>query len=244
MSPLLRLPAEIRNAIWKLAVGGHRVDPPKGDAAMGRYVKGGAFVAKNTPTVGSLLASDNADDRIYEILRRHREYLAVLSGRDHEFAFSRMQDMECAPTAFHLPEVCRQIYADTAITAYGLSIFMLDREDGDWIDTLSPGQLHAIAQVEPFVYLAVDMYSGCINSVSENSRMRSLRQRFRNLKEVHITEDTVRRIMFANHGGPDWQKETERDSVVALIKEKEGDDVVVIFQEEAFPWLMVHMMMK
>jgi hypothetical protein len=203
MSPFVRLPAEIRNTIWDFAVGGHRVDPPKSDLDTGRHVKGGAFVTKDITTEEFLLGSNNTDHIVDVTIRWLWEVNAVRRGRDHAYVFSKMRDIERVLTAFHLPEVCRQIYADTATMAYRLSILNLDREDSDWIDTLVPAQLDTISSVEPSVYLARDMYSGYVAIRPKVPQMRSLRRKFKPQK-VYITKKTVKQIMFANHRRPDW----------------------------------------
>jgi hypothetical protein len=51
-------------------------------------------------------------------------------------------------STFHLPEVCRQIYAETAILAYSTNTFALFPLDSGWVGTLSQIQRKAITRVE------------------------------------------------------------------------------------------------
>jgi hypothetical protein len=51
-------------------------------------------------------------------------------------------------SAFHLPEVCRQIYAETATLAYSTNTFALFPLDLGWVETLSRTQRKAITRVE------------------------------------------------------------------------------------------------
>jgi hypothetical protein len=68
------------------------------------------------------------------------------------------------PSAFHLPEVCRQIYAETATLAYSTNTFALFPLDLGWFETLSQTQRKAITRVEinnfyKYLYLLQFRYS-------------------------------------------------------------------------------------
>lgn len=56
-------------------------------------------------------------------------------------------------TAFHLPEVCRQMYADTAILEYATNTFQIGsiREEvaTSWLSQRNAAQLLAITSVQP-----------------------------------------------------------------------------------------------
>jgi hypothetical protein len=56
-------------------------------------------------------------------------------------------------SAFHLPEVCRQVYAETATLAYSTNTFLLSPSGSGWIRTLSLTQRRAITRVELSSYL-------------------------------------------------------------------------------------------
>jgi hypothetical protein len=95
-SPLLRLPGEVRNKIWELAMGGNYIEVP-GD--YDTNPKGNAISNPTWP-----------------------EYVPL--------------------SLFHLPEVCRQIYSETAVLAYRLNIFVISISIGcsnrKWIKKLLP----------------------------------------------------------------------------------------------------------
>jgi hypothetical protein len=104
-SSLLRLPPEIRNKIWAFAVKVDRilVAPTSYCWAATRYIV--------TKRGGVVVEDDGA------IALRHRRS-----------ALGR----QCCPVhhlgAFHLPEVCRQVYIETATLAYSSNIFLVGRE--------------------------------------------------------------------------------------------------------------------
>ena len=95
-SPLLRLPAEIRNTIFRYAVGGNKI-------RIRRAV-------------------------VYRTSKKWRENSNLLwHGRADHLDDRRFKDQG---TAFHLPEVCRQIYAETATLGYATNIFILPYTQG------------------------------------------------------------------------------------------------------------------
>lgn len=95
-SPLLRLPAEIRNTIFRYAVGGNKI-------RIERAV-------------------------VYRTSKKWRENSNSLwHGRADHLHDRRFK---AQGTAFHLPEVCRQIYAETATLGYATNIFILPCTQG------------------------------------------------------------------------------------------------------------------
>ncbi|KAH7408109.1 hypothetical protein DE146DRAFT_776380 [Phaeosphaeria sp. MPI-PUGE-AT-0046c] len=238
ISPLIRLPAEIRNAIWKLAVGGHRVNPWKNDQVTGRQVKGGAFVAKDTlPSETRLDIHSSITEMTYARFCRHMELTMRAMQSDHLCTVRSMKNLQRALTAFHLPEVCRRIYADSATLAYSVNIFKLGRQDGTWINCLLRAQRDAMLSVDLSMYFATDMYSGKISCTSLQSTISSLRSRFPNLRQVHIA-DKAKEMVESSHlvaVGDMPRREVEKwhEHIVSLVKGKEGDDIEVLVEPAA-----------
>ena len=97
-SPLLRLPAEIRNMIFRYAVGGNEIHVQR------------AFVYRT-----SKKWRDNSN--------------SYWHGRATHLGDRRLKAL-AQGTAFHFPEVCRQIYAETATLAYAINTFILPSSQG------------------------------------------------------------------------------------------------------------------
>ncbi|CAG5173409.1 uncharacterized protein ALTATR162_LOCUS7626 [Alternaria atra] len=97
-SPLLRLPAEIRNMIFRYAVGGNEIHVQR------------AFVYRT-----SKKWRDNSN--------------SYWHGRATHLGDRRLKAL-AQGTAFHLPEVCRQIYAETATLSYATNTFILPSSQG------------------------------------------------------------------------------------------------------------------
>ena len=72
---------------------------------------------------------------------------------------------EKRPSAYHLPEVCRQVYSETATLAYKLNMFILGASQvlsPNWATMLLPAQREAITRIKPeprYLMLLVDMYA-------------------------------------------------------------------------------------
>ncbi|KAH6638258.1 hypothetical protein C7974DRAFT_470996 [Boeremia exigua] len=97
-SPLLRLPAEIRIQIWSFACGGQLVVLR---SRLSRTGKGGAVYCQK-------------DEDLIKTAKTLQGFC------NHTQNFTRMS------SAFHLPEVCRQIYSETVLTSYRENIFVWD----------------------------------------------------------------------------------------------------------------------
>ncbi|KAJ8110974.1 hypothetical protein OPT61_g6316 [Boeremia exigua] len=123
-SPLLRLPAEIRNKIWSFACGGQLVELPRRmqrdhTVKKSRTVKGGAV-------------------RFWEYCRSRNVHVYNESQRSRRII-----------AAFHLPEVCRQIYAETALTSYRENVFLYDYDNKSMVLALMAAQRRAITTLQP-----------------------------------------------------------------------------------------------
>ncbi|KAJ8110972.1 hypothetical protein OPT61_g6314 [Boeremia exigua] len=114
-SPLLRLPPEIRNQIWYFTMGGQLIAFPNRN-----HAKGCAVMCETRADAGFCCP------------RSHSNYI---------YPTMRLQ----VEAAFHLPEVCRQIYAETALTAYQQNTFIFKAGS---MACLTAAQRRAITKVQ------------------------------------------------------------------------------------------------
>jgi hypothetical protein len=128
------------------------------------------------------------------------------------------------PSAFHLPEVSRQIYAETATLGYKLNRFIVSIEHLNYKNCatgLLPAYRKAIIQIEPdpeyLQYLA-------------NPRCRPLKLRtFPGLSSIIISDAAMTYIAIRRRPGP---RQELRDWIEAAIRTNHGDDIEVIFEED------------
>ena len=96
-------------------------------------------------------------------------------------------DKASQPSGFHLPEVCRQIYSETATLGYKLNTFILDLDgcgfSAKWVDSLLPAQTNAMTSVVP----------KCVSfeSYVASPYVESLRTTFPNLNRIEVPSDAV-----------------------------------------------------
>ncbi|KAF2831131.1 hypothetical protein CC86DRAFT_463099 [Ophiobolus disseminans] len=191
-SPLLRLPGELRNKIYALAIGKH-------------YAK-----------IKRKVYSETAES-----------YFVRTVG----YAQVSLQVKTCQPTAFHLPEVCRQIYCDTAIMAYQRHIFIVDSfdlgEESQFIAALLPAQRNAVVAVGPKTRF--------FESYVSNHYGKVFRKRFPGLKRIEVAPDALSLIQsFNRHEDKNgsWSDEEWKQWAVEKVQQREGDDVEVVFTEK------------
>ncbi|KAF1840370.1 uncharacterized protein K460DRAFT_410962 [Cucurbitaria berberidis CBS 394.84] len=190
-SPLLRLPGEIRNHIWALAMGGH-------------YIKIEEVVYRKTT----------------ESLWMKTTYRAP----------ANIEDRICPPSAFRFPEVCRQIYSETATLGYKLNTFVFDHYisyNSKWMARLLPGQKSAITSV----VLESVMFEGYVANISVGS----LRLTLPNLKRIEVPRNALSLVMVFNRAVDPtglWTSAQWREWVVGEVKKKEGNDIEVSFHDE------------
>lgn len=122
------------------------------------------------------------------------------------------------PSAFHLPEVCRQIYAETATLACSVNTFLISsrkRENMLWVKHLSVAQRDAIH--------AVELNESYFQFKYMDTKTMPFRKRgLRNLTHVYISPALQR----------DAKKYFEDDWATLLkanVKAREGEDLVVEF---------------
>lgn len=141
-------------------------------------------------------------------------------------------------TAFHLPEVCRRIYAETATMSYSSNNFSFigevshrfGREDGPdgalegWCRELLPAQVNAVTCIRPHWHDLQD-YLSKVN-------MRTFKQLFPHLKRLRVPSRAVNcDAKWPSHGDPMRKhlRQQSKEKIAALIKNQEGDEVEAIF---------------
>ncbi|KAJ4382930.1 beta transducin [Didymella sp. IMI 355093] len=95
-SPLLRLPPEIRNKIWSFAIGGQLVVLPDEENSKGFAIR----IKLKEDSTGYIPLT--------------------FCGQEAHFEITKLR------AAFHLPEVCRQVYSETVLTSYRENVFLCD----------------------------------------------------------------------------------------------------------------------
>jgi hypothetical protein len=211
-SPLLRLPPEIRNKIWTLAVQVDRVQVCTLYCMRtrdNRHTKGGAVAVEDDGAVASL----------------------------HE-----KSDRDCCAIrqlgAFHLPEVCRQVYIETATLSYSSNIFLVGPGSmvyKNWSkQKILLAQRDAIARVELEYNILDDQI------YRHNYLNRSLKQRgFRNLTHIHVPLRTRNLLVkdwrrFNYRYVPDLEEPKEFLTwCETRLKQIEGSDLVVVFEGDS-----------
>jgi hypothetical protein len=151
-------------------------------------------------------------------------------------------DLQCCPSrrlaAFHLPEVCRQIYIETALLSYSSNIFLVDSDSllcKSWASKeILLAQRDAIARVE----LGPDILRTQL--WFDHEPKNSLRQRsFRNLTHVYVSFDTQKSLVRDHTHWMLDHNETDINKLLAWceakLKDIEGSDLVVVFGEDETP---------
>lgn len=138
---------------------------------------------------------------------------------------------ERVASAFHLPEVCRQIYSETALLAYRLSPFTFENMYGEHVSSvrrLKLVQKKAICSIE----FSVQALEFCLRSkiYDEDKQCKPFKRVFPNLERIIISErirhyaHTVwacaKPLQYVDHA--DWFTKT--------LQRQEGSDVVVEFR--------------
>jgi hypothetical protein len=215
-SPLLRLPPEIRKKIWTFAVQVDRVRVFKEicwhlrDMGQPHLNKGGAVAVEDDGAIA---------------LSQHPGYPYPCCA-SHQLA------------AFHLPEVCRQIYIETATLSYSSNVFLVDEESlmcKNWAKgEILLAQRDAITRVE----LGLNILN---KQLWKNHRPTySLKQRsFRNLTHTYVSFHTQKLLV---KDSIHWMLDHDETDISkflnwceAKLKDIEGSDLVVVFEEDNTP---------
>jgi hypothetical protein len=207
-SPLLRLPAELRHRTWTFAVKVDRIFVPTAYCWVVRQ----HVVRKG----GAVALEENG-----EIASRHPESSWT----------------SCCPVrqrgAFHLPEVCRQIYIETATLAYSSNIFLVDSDSlscQNWArKKISLAQRDAIVRVEMDYGALFKQLFG----VPASLRLRG----FRNLTHIHVPlrmqHEQVLKHLSIYPALYDLDLAEEYPTICeAKLKEIDGSDIEVVFEDD------------
>jgi hypothetical protein len=215
-SPLLRLPPEIRKKIWTFAVQVDRVRVSKESCWHMRHM-GQPHVTNG----GAVAVEDDG---------------AIALSQHLGSAY------QCCPSrqlaAFHLPEVCRQIYIETAMLSYSSNIFLVGEESlmcKNWAKgEILLAQRDAITRVE----LGLNILN---TQLWKNHRPTySLKQRsFRNLTHIHVSFHTQKLLV---KDSIHWMLDHDETDISKLLtwcetklKDIEGSDLMVVFEEDNTP---------
>jgi hypothetical protein len=217
-SPLLRIPPEIRNKIWALAMGGQYVKTP----GFATYIERGGYKTHcgYTTKGGAML---------YPPFRE----LKWPRVRHIEDPFPRHQEMK-VPSAFHLPEVCRQVYSETAILGYSSNTLLLPRQHSfprNWATGLLPAYRRAITRVEPEPRYLCELVGGhkglrpiktlglpgLITIVVSRMALSYVSSYYRDYESDEDEEDET---------DEEWQQ-----WIKEMIKKSHGDDIEVVFEQ-------------
>jgi hypothetical protein len=135
--------------------------------------------------------------------------------------------------AFHLPEVCRQVYIETATLAYSSNIFLANRDAlscKNWArEKFSLAQRDAIARVE----LDVCALYKQMRRIPGPLRLRG----FRGLTHIHIPLHVLRMLVreYYTHYNASYDPDILKKVGAiceAKLKEIEGSHIVVVFEDD------------
>ncbi|KAJ4287356.1 beta transducin [Kalmusia sp. IMI 367209] len=141
-------------------------------------------------------------------------------------------------TAFHLAEVCRQVYAETATLGYATNQFAFvgevevksGREDGPdgalegWCKELLPAQRNAVTNIRPHWHDLQDFLSDC--------NLRTFKQLFPELKSLRVPSRAVNCEAKWPHRGDPMRRhlrQQAKEKIAAMIRRQEGKDVQAAF---------------
>jgi hypothetical protein len=141
--------------------------------------------------------------------------------------------------AFHLPEVCRQLYAETAVLAYTLNTFIVDSHFLDyntWASKLMPAQRNSIK----YVVASQDFFSHHASDQHTLSLKHRAHGPLRNLCHIRIRRDARnqflgdRSVAYLSNQDltQDQTQEQWKAWTVRKLKEIEGEEVEVEFEAD------------
>jgi hypothetical protein len=134
-------------------------------------------------------------------------------------------------SAFHLPEVCRQVYSETVLLAYKHNVITVDCDILDpgwhWPKILLPAQRNAVTSV-----LLVDNLPHTYLAKEKDHTQNLLRAYFPNMKSIEVPDHELEVIIEHRRSSPRGTEAlvTHRDWrywLVQKLKEKEGNDIEV-----------------
>jgi hypothetical protein len=193
------------------------------------YAMGGNAVEIKLRSTEEIHGSDFAEGRTVPESMYHG-YAAIPGPSDRKTKKLR--------TAFHLPEVCRSMYRETAVLGYALNAFVfvgeipksLGRENGPdgamegWAMERIPAQLAAIKTIRPHWIVILDHV--------RKDNTRNLTDFYPDVKKVIVPKRAVNVDANApEHGDPmrNLLRKQSKNRIAHRVKELEGDDVEVVF---------------
>ncbi|KAH7399680.1 hypothetical protein BKA66DRAFT_452360 [Pyrenochaeta sp. MPI-SDFR-AT-0127] len=186
-SNLLRLPGEIRNMIWALAMGGNYVRVKR----VIHNITGNKFWVKT---------------KLY--------------------AQATLTDNTLRSSGFKLPQVCRQIYAETATLGYKLNTFIL--EHNNWPKEAIGHLLLAQKDAVESILLEMTLFESYISS----NVGYSIRSRYPNLKRIEVPDCAFGFKQFPS-GNDHWMNASTHgwwwEWAIEKIQQKEGQNIEIIF---------------
>lgn len=130
------------------------------------------------------------------------------------------------PVAFRLPEVCRQIYSEAALTAYYENVFMLITNSS--VEALTLAQRKAITNVR-IGHKLLSTY------LTRRLRIKPLRRSLPDLQHIIVSESILENVVMIRYDISDVWPETDdkvahfKDWMLQRIKSKDGDMIKVTF---------------
>lgn len=139
--------------------------------------------------------------------------------------FSNNFNIKRLLASFHLPEVCRQIYSEAALTAYQQNIFMFE-STSEWFDCLRAVQRKAIESVE--------IGAGRLYATMKISQVVLMTNTLPNLRYILVSAPALRHAQnwYAISGGS--QNSTDKDwhgAVMRRLREVNGDNIKIEFEK-------------
>lgn len=142
---------------------------------------------------------------------------------------------------FQLPKVCRQMYSETVLAAFEQNIYYIRFYNtmlSTWSSSLLPAQRNAITRVSIgrgalFAYMRLAL-TNCTESVHPE---KAIRKKLPSLKTIFVSQSNVKD---AQNRARNWRfyrsqdcenDEKRKDSVVKNLKDREGSDIEVEFEE-------------
>jgi hypothetical protein len=205
-SPLLRIPPEIWNKIWELAMGHQLIKAPGG--------RNGDTSSTRSKTGSAILRPIN------EVEWERIVFPWTVDVYPRDSTTKRV-------SAFHLPEVCRQIYSETAVLGCKLNTFVITTSHlnyKNWAIGLLPVYRRAIQSIEPDTEYLATLVDGF-------ARPLKLRV-FPGLTTIIVSDIALDCLLhkykrkYPGYTTDDWKSLVERK-----IHENHGQDLEVIFEQ-------------
>ncbi|KAF3001953.1 hypothetical protein E8E13_007220 [Curvularia kusanoi] len=205
-SPLLKLPPEIRTTIWHFALSNELVRLPDHI-----YTEKGGAVRYT----------------------RDRDVDFKITDRYYFRHWACPRQSEDLASAFHLPEVCRQIYSEIALVAYSMSTFAFGTEylrSRNGISSLKPVQRRAITSVE------LEPWGlGCCFRRPNYKLIKDTY--FPNLERLIISKAALEYVkVLLRHEVGNLRDEEWKDHITRALRVREGSTVKVEFKDPDPSW--------